>query len=503
MNDSDAPVQLPLTISRSPEESLQQQVVRQIRRSIIDGRLPLGTRLTSIRELAAQLGLSLNTVKLAYQQLQSEGFIETSEARGTYVAHVLPDESVPPLVFDTPSHPVRHASLHPPAFVPEGRVNRRPPPDARVIDFWPGRTDPRQFPGQQWRQLLLNRLRTTAGNMTDYCDAAGLDDLREAIAAHLGRARGLKCEPQRVIVTSGVQEALCICAKLLIAPGAAAVTEAPCYMGASHALTGFGAHIIRVRVDAHGLVTSELPEAPAALVYLTPSHQFPLGRTLTLERRFQLLDWAARTGAYIVEDDYDGDFRFESSPLPALAALDGQGAVIYLGTFSKVMGAGLRLGYMVVPHELAAAAADVKSLFSVSHEWLSQAVMADFMMSGDYVKRLRHMRHDRRERREALFHALQHHFGDVKLRGLSGGMHLVWHVPKGFPSAREIETRAAGRGLRVYTPQAAGADTAGCDELNASALVFGYASLTPAEIWRGIETLAGVISGMTPGGQTE
>jgi GntR family transcriptional regulator/MocR family aminotransferase len=493
MNDSDIPVQLPLTISRSPEESLQQQVVRQIRLGIIDGRLPLGSRLTSIRELAAQLGLSLNTVKLAYQQLQSEGFLETSEARGTYVAHVLPDESVPPLVFKTPAHPVRHASLFPPAFAPQGRVNRRPPPDPAVIDFWPGRTDPRQFPAAPWRQLLLNRLRTADSHMTDYCDATGLSELREAIAAHLGRARGVRCDPSRVLVTSGIQEALSICAKLLVVPGAAAVTEAPCYMGASYVLAAAGARVARVRVDDHGLVTSELPEGPAALIYLTPSHQFPLGRTLTLERRLELLEWAARSGAYVLEDDYDGDFRFESSPLPALASLDGQGAVIYLGTFSKVMGAGLRLGYMVLPAELVGAAADIKSLFSVSHEWLTQAAMADYMASGDYVKRLRHMRLDRRERRETLFHALQRHFGDVMLRGLSGGMHLVWHLPRSFPPAQEVERKAAAAGIRVYSPQSAGADMTGCEGLNAAALVFGYASLTPEEIWRGIKALADAI----------
>ncbi len=491
MSETEFPVQIPLAVSKTSSESLQNQICIQLRERVADGRLKLGTRLTSIREMAAQLDVSLNTVRLAYQQLISEGYLETSEAKGTYVARALPEEGVYlPEAKEAEPNPDRHTARFPPPFRDPGRIIARQRPQNGAIDFWAGRTDPRSFPVREWRHLTNVHLQDSDANMTDYGDAAGLWELREAIADHLARARSFRPGPEQIVITAGIQEALSIAARLFLKPGATAVMEAPCYKGASYAFQSVGAELQRVAVDEEGVCVERIPAGPAALTYITPSHQYPMGHILSMSRRHALLEWAARSGAYILEDDYDSDFRFQSSPLPALASMDTSGCVIYLGTFSKVMGAGLRLGYMVLPPELVDMAASIKTLFSFSHPWLVQVVMADFIDSGDYAKRLRRMRQDRMQRRDSLHRALQHHFGDVTLRGLSGGMHVVWHLPQEMPSSLALQQAAEPLGIYVYSPEASGADVSGCEALNERLLVFGYASLSNEEIWKGIRGLA-------------
>ncbi len=492
MHEIDIPVQIPLTLIRQSPQPLQDQICMQLRVLVRDGRLRPGTRLTSIRELSAQLGVSFNTVKFAYQQLISEGYLTTSKAKGTFVAKALPDQPHP--TFRPPPEPERkierHAVRFPPRFQGHGMIMVRNRPKPEAIDFWAGRTDPRMFPVKDWRHLTNVRLQDGDANLTDYGDAAGLLALRRAVADHLARARSFQPDPFQVVITAGIQEALSVAARLFLAQGSRAATEGPCYKGASYAFQGFGADIARVPVDEDGIRVDLLPRTDVSLVYVTPSHQYPLGHILSMKRREALLAWSSESGAYILEDDYDSDFRFEDSPLPALASLDRTGSVIYLGTFSKVMGAGLRLGYMVLPPELVDLAATVKSLFSFSHPWLVQAVMADFIDTGEYAKRLRQMRHDRMTRRDCLREALRHYFGDVTLAGLSGGMHVVWHLPEQFPSSSALQAAAAKLGVHVYSPDAGGADMTGNEALNERLLFFGYASLSRDEIWEGIRRLA-------------
>ncbi|MDD3449612.1 MAG: PLP-dependent aminotransferase family protein [Gammaproteobacteria bacterium] len=494
MNELEIPVQIPLNISKRSADSLQRQICAQLRELISAGHLRPGTRLTSIREMAVQLGVSFNTVKLAYQQLISEGHLVTSEAKGTFVAPVSPEQRVflgsPPT---TAPSPERHAARFPPPFRGRSQINPRRKADPGAIDFWAGRTDPRSFPIREWRHLINAQLQHAGANLTDYGDAAGLDALRSAIAGHLARARGFRPDPRQVVVTAGIQEALSISARLFLEPSSTAVTEAPCYKGASYVFESFGARIVRVGIDEEGIRVDRLPAQRAAIVYVTPSHQYPLGHIMSMERRHALLEWAATSGAYVLEDDYDCDFRFENSPLPALAALDKRGSVIYLGTFSKAMGVGLRLGYMVLPHELVEPATTVKALFSYCQPWLVQAAMAEFIASGDYARRLRQVRHDQKVRRDCLRDALQRNFGDVKLKGLRGGMHVVWHLPPEFPPASEVQRAAAEHRVNVYNPEAGGADVTECRTLNERLLVFGYASLSSVEIMEGISRLAQAI----------
>ena len=267
--------------------------------------------------------------------------------------------------------PIRHPVLF------KGRVPTVVNPNRHklAIDFWVGRPDPHSFPTNIWRRLIIRNLTSGNPNLTEYRDPAGIFGLRKAIAEHLGPARGINTTPEQVIVVNGSQEALNLVARLLIEKDTRVVTECPCYQGAAYVLESYGAQLNPVRVDKNGLDVSELPQTRISLAYVTPSHQYPMGATLPLERRVRLLDWAWEVGAYIVEDDYDSDFRHHGSPLTAVAGQDRHGCVIYMGTFSKSIGAGLRLGYLVVPNELVDPARTVKTLMDNGHSWLDQAVL--------------------------------------------------------------------------------------------------------------------------------
>lgn len=493
MGANETPISVPLTISRKGPDTLQQQISSQLRQMIVDRQLPPGTRLSSIREFARQLDVSVNTVRFAYQELISEGIVTTAAAAGTFVASPLPQAQALAAA-SVPAEPAakRHFHRFPPVFRGSGAIIDRARQREGVIDFWAGRTDPRRFPVREWRRLVNLHLQHSAGNLTDYGDPAGFAPLRQAISDHLARARGFRPTPEQVLITGGIQQALSVVAMLLLAPGSGVVTELPTYHGATAVFRGFGAHVIRVPVDNDGLVTDRLPNEPVALSYVTPSHQHPTGHIMSMERRARLLDWSARNGAYVIEDDYDSDFCFESGPLPALASLDTRGSVIYLGTFSKTMGAGLRLGYMVVPEELVDVATNVMAMVSFGRPWLDQAVMADYIASGSYALRLRQLRTTSGARLDDLREALRHYFGDAAITGLGDGMHVIWHLPPEMPSSTAMCQAALPHGVRVYSPKAGGADVTGFEAENERMLIFGYASLTSEEIWTGLARLASV-----------
>jgi GntR family transcriptional regulator / MocR family aminotransferase len=268
------------------------------------------------------------------------------------------------------------------------------------------------------------------------------------------------------------------------------VTECPCYQGAAFVFESYGGHLVPVEVDADGLKVSALPRRIIALAYVTPSHQFPLGATLSLEKRLRLLDWARRSRAFIVEDDYDSDFRHHRAPLMALKGLDQEDCVVYLGTFSKAIGAGLRIGYMVVPRQLAGPAAVVKTLMDNGHAWLDQAILADFIASGAYDTHLRRIRKIYLARRDCLIESLRQSFGEVALSGLEGGMHLAWHVPEPLPPAWEIQQRARRQGVGVYPLAMAAAHDYGRYGAADRTLILGYTALTEDLIRRGVALIA-------------
>jgi GntR family transcriptional regulator/MocR family aminotransferase len=315
-------------------------------------------------------------------------------------------------------------------------------------------------------------------------------DLRQAIAEHLGPARGIRARASQVIITGGIQEALNIISRLLIRAGTPVVIEDPCYQGAAFTFESYGAEIIPTPVDSAGIQVRRLPERSVSLAYVTPSHQFPVGATMSLNRRMKLIEWANRVGAYLVEDDYDSDFRYDGPPLTALAGMDSSGTVIYLGTFSKSIGAGLRLGYMVVPSELAEPASVVKTILNNGNGWLNQAALADFIKSGSYSRHLRRIRKEYKSRLEALIEAVDRHLKGATITGDKGGMHVMLHLPADGPTASQLEKYMRSLGVGIYSLRSGAAIDFAHTTYSDRGLVLGYSSLTEVQIKKGVERIA-------------
>jgi len=490
-------MQIPINIERLGGQSFQNQIFESIRQQILRGQLKPGMLIPSTRVLSEQLGVSRNTIVLAYDRLIAEGYIFTQKTVGTFVNANLPENS---LVLDDAAlsdrkEEERQAARHPVLFNGQAQMVVNPNRHKLTIDFWVGRPDPHSFPTKTWRRLMLHNLSLAGSNLTEYSDPAGIFRLRQAIAEYLGPARGINTTPEQIIIVSGSQAALNLVSRLLIKEGTPVVTECPCYQGAAYVFKSYGAQLNPIPVDKNGLDVAKLPLVPVSLAYVTPSHQYPLGVTLTLDRRVRLLDWAWEVGAYIVEDDYDSDFRHHGSPLTAVAGQDPHGCVVYMGTFSKSIGAGLRLGYLVVPSELVKPARTVKALMDNGHSWLDQAILADFISSGSYAKHLRNIRHTYLTRRDCLVNSLREHFGEIRLSGMDGGMHIVWHLPESFPTATETQMLAQDTGVGVYSLAAAAACDVGHNEYSNRALALGYSSVTEEQIREGVARLATALGG--------
>jgi GntR family transcriptional regulator/MocR family aminotransferase len=488
-------MQMPLVLDPSAGQSLTSQLVGQLRDAIRRGRIARGAKLPSSRRLSEQLGVSRNTVVRAYEELSSEGYVEARPASCVAVAadlpdsHSLPPDAAPGLQRDDPGdRPPMPMPLAPraPELVHRNRGRLS-------FDFFPGRPDAGLFPIKTWRRLIQNCLsHGGAVGLSQYGDPAGAIALRTAIASHLAMTRGIVAEASRVIIVSGIQEGINIAARLFLSTGAAGLVENPGYQGAAYAFEASGAEVLTADIDTGGLVVDALPERPVALAYVTPSHQYPTGFTLAAARRAPLIAWARRVGCYILEDDYDCDFRYEGSPLPAIAAL-APDCTIYLGTFSKSLGAGLRLGYMVVPTHLADAVRAAKTLLNNGSPWLEQAVLADMMRSGSYAAHLSRVRPQYRARRDALLAALYRNFGLVEVSGEAGGLHVFWQLPAGAPDAATVEAQARRLRVGVYALASGGAHDARDTAFSRRGLILGYAALAPKQIEEGMSRLAKII----------
>jgi GntR family transcriptional regulator/MocR family aminotransferase len=488
MDSSAPPPQLPLTIRRHDPVPLQSQICEQVRRLVSEGILAPGRRVPSTRALSEQLGVSRNTVTLAYELLISEGVLEVESSAGTMVSRRLPSAFVCAVRPGSIAAATPLAPRPQPAFVGRGpRVQPRGEPLA--YDFRLGQPDPELFPMTAWRRLIAERLGRAGPELVRYGDPAGLLSLRAAIATHLRLARGIECEPHQIIIVAGCQEGLNLVARLLLTPGAQAIVEDPCYEGAAAVLSSYGARLSPAAVDDEGLCVDRLPRG-SVLAYVTPSHQFPLGPTLSLERRLSLLEWASSTGAYLVEDDYDSDFRYEASPLVALYALDRASTTIYLGTFSKSIGAGLRLGYVVFPKVLASAATAAKALLDNGHPWLEQATAAEFLDSGNFERHLQRIRRRYAMRRDCLLYELERHFGRCRVDGAEGGMHLAWHLPAGTASALELQRRVEKRSVGIYSLAEAPVHRIGEIRNFDRIVLLGYPCLSEDRIVAAVEQIA-------------
>ena len=499
-------MQLPIHLMHSGGRSLQEQLFDQFVAQLAEGLLRPGMRMPATRQLASDLGVSRNTVVLTYERLVAEGFIEMRPPLGAFVttrgvpgaAVAPPAASNPP--YDEAAAPPRAARV-PTRFRGQMHALRSPCADGVEFDFWVGRPDPRLFPAQAWRKLVDTSLAQMQHGDGSYGEPAGLRSLRAAVAAHVGATRGIVCGAGDVIITNGIQEGLNIVARLLLAPGTGVGMESPGYAGAANVFAGFGARVLPLEVDAEGAVPDALP-TDCAMVYLTPAHQYPSGVALSAPRRRAWLRWARGSGGFVVEDDYDSDFSFDATPLPAMKAEDRDDCVIYLGTFSKSLAAGLRLGYLIAPRVLHDAAVAIKGLMTNGSPWLLQASLAAFIDSGEFAHHLRRLRKHYAARRDALAAALARHFGGDAPRGSHAGMHLVWQAPAALPAAALIEALARAAGVGVYSLRSGNAwlDAGSPAERWARSLLFGYAALDEREIATAIARLAAALSPNPPHG---
>jgi GntR family transcriptional regulator / MocR family aminotransferase len=480
-----------LRLDPAAPHPLHHQLYDGLRTAILSGRLAAGARLPSTRALADELDVSRNTVLDAYAQLLAEGYAEGKVGSGTYVSRALPDDllHVHADRFALPATserrgPSRRGALLAATPVSTAREYGRP------RAFGPGLAAFDTFPFEIWARLMLRRWRRPPPELLSYGDPAGYRPLREAIAAYLNAARGVRCTAEQVIVVAGSQQGLDLAARVLLDPGDPAWIEDPGYMGARGALGSAGARLVPVPVDAEGIDVAAGVErcAEARMAYVTPSHQFPLGVTMSLPRRLALLEWARRAGAWLLEDDYDSEYRYAGRPLPALQGLDGEGRTVYLGTFSKVLFPSLRLGYMVVPSDLLDAFVSARALADRHGPSVEQATLADFIVEGHFARHIRRTRALYAARRAALMEAARHELaGLLDLAASDAGMHLVGWLPTGVDD-RVASRRAAARGVDA-PPLSAYA----IGPLARGGLLLGYAAVDEREIREGVERLAAAL----------
>lgn len=485
-------VSLLLYLEDSSPTPLYAQLYNRLREAILGGRLRAGVRLPSTRELASELGISRNTVMNAYDQLQSEGYLEGRVGFGTCVSSSLPDELIQVRAQEVQKIGSRSGR----GLSRRGKLLSGTPPTVsdyqdRPRAFQPGLPALEEFPFRVWRNLHNKVWRRPPRELLGYGDPAGYRPLREAISDHLCTTRAVRCSWEQVVVVSGSQQALDLSARLLLDPGDAAWVENPGYPGARAALSAAGARLIPVPVDDYGLDVSagEATCQNARLAYVTPSHQYPLGATMSLPRRLDLLDWARRSDAWILEDDYDSEYRYSGRPFESLQGLDPEGRVVYTGTFSKVLFPALRLGYLVVPQDLVDAFTSARELSDLHSPSVEQAVLADFIAGGHFIRHVRRMRALYAARQKALLEAASQELaGVLEVQPAESGLHLVGWLDE------TADDRAASRLAADHSVEAIPLSWYADDASRHKGLMLGYAAVSEDEIRKGTRRLAKALS---------
>jgi GntR family transcriptional regulator/MocR family aminotransferase len=473
-----------IAIDRRIGDGLQQQVYAGVRRAILEGVLTPGTRVPSSRSLADELCVSRTTTLLAYEQLLAEGYLCAQHGAGTYVARELPDDL--PLPAPLRGRHVRFGKLS-----RRGQRLADMPAPARRLSGMPrpfrlGAPALDKFPVRIWSQLVNRRLRSAKGADLDYSGPGGHPPLQQAVVEHVQAARGARCIQKQVFIVAGAQRGLQMVATALLDHGDSVWTENPGYPGARSAFCAAGARTVPVRVDDHGLdVAAAIRTAPhARMAYVTPSNQFPLGVPMTLPRRLALLKWASRNDAWVIEDDYDSEFRYGTRPLTCLQGLDAEGTVIYVGTFAKSVFPALRLGFVLVPQHLCDKFIAMRYAADLHPPLLEQMALADFIADGHYARHLRRMRAIYQERRDALIEAAETYCaGALRLRKVQTGLHAVADL---FQVDEELVShQAARRGIEVSP---LGSYCVGRRMLNG--LLLGFACSRPEQLRAAMRLLA-------------
>lgn len=470
-------------IRLNPAAGLSRQLYLALRERILDGRLAGRTRLPASRDLADLLGISRNTVTRAFDQLYAEGYIEGRVGAGTYVADLRQRAAAVAASASLPGPPPGPALQ----LLAEHRLNPRPDGPPRAFRVGVPAFD--LFPFETWARLMARFWRRPPAEALGYGDPAGDRRLRELVAAYLRSSRGLACEPEQVLITCGSQQAISLCAQLLLQPGERVAIENPGYRAAGHAFAVAGGRLCGVPVDAEGLDIAALEALGACrLAYVTPSHQYPTGVTLSLARRLELLAWAERHDAWVIEDDYDGEYRYRGVPLAPLAALDRGGRVLYVGTFCKIAFPALRLGYLVLPRALAEPFAQRRALDMRHSEAGSQAVMAEFIAAGHFQRHVRRMRGAARARRDALLQGWPAAPGCAPLPVVEAGLHLSVAVDS-LARERELIAQAASVGVEINALSGYWLPDSSTPEEARAGLVLGFAAVPEAQIAEALSAL--------------
>ncbi len=483
-----------LELDRCARLPLFRQLDNQIRQAILSGRLPLGTRLPSSRVLARDVGVSRLTVVNAFQQLIAEGFLEARRGAGSFVASGLPESL--PLIPTDPGDGTQTVGRHGPRLSRRGKslAAGADSPTPGTSPFAPNQPAYDEFPFSKWSRLWSRCWRQPAMDMLNYGDPLGYQPLRREIALYLADARGVRCEASQVIIVSGAQKAIGLAAMILLDPGDSVWMEDPGYVTMRELMCAYGARVVAVPVDRDGLdVKSGIAMAPAArMAVVTPSRQYPLGVLMSLPRRLELLEWAQTNRAWIIEDDYDSEFRFAGRPLASMQSLDTAGRVIYIGTFSKVLFPSLRIGYLVVPADLVDATRMACQVIDKAASTIPQVVLAEFMAEGHFATHIRRMRSIYRERHDVLIDASQRYLaGLLDVRATDSGMNVIGWLANGL-NDREAQSRARADGIvtnrmSYYYSEAP----------PRSGLHLGFCNTPPAEMSRHVQKLAEGLESLT------
>jgi len=479
-----------VALARDAGVPLFRQLDRQLREAILSGRLVPGTRLPASRILARELGVSRMTVTVAFDQLIAEGYLEGRRGAGTFVASELPAD-VAGIAGDA-GWPLTGAPARA-GLSARGEVLRSTRAGARPETpgaFTPSVPAFEEFPFRAWARLTARHVRRPPPELLRYGDPAGYGPLREAVATYLRDARGVRCDASQVIIVSGAQQAFELAGWMLLDPGDPVWVEDPGYVAGRDALRAAGARVHGVPLDGAGMdiAAGAAAHCNPRLVLVTPSRQHPLGITMTLRRRLELLRWAQDNGVWVLEDDYDSEFRYRDRPVAAMQGLDRQGCVIYTGTFSKVLFPSLRLGYMVVPPDLVEPFCAARTLSGRTVSSIAEAVLADFIAEGHFAAHIRRMRQVYAERQEALLAAGQHYLeGCLELMPAQAGMHVVGWLPEGADERRVVE--AAARAGIVVVPLSHYAMEAG----GRPGVLLGFTTTPAGEMPGAVERLAGAI----------
>lgn len=490
-------------ISLTENDVLHRQLYRTLREAILTGKLEPSCKLPSTRQLARDVGISRKTAIVAFDQLLAEGYIETRAGSGTYVTSSIPDPAFEMAASSSakciPTNASPRLSRFGQRLSSLVTLNPHASQPRFSADFRYGAVSSGDFPYRDWKKLISRTLlasRTNAAPLA-YADPQGLFELRRALAEYLAQARGIVADARQIVIVNGSQQAIDITARLLLEPGDGVVIEEPGYVVARKVFEALGAVLVPAKVDTLGLdITKIVPgSSKLKLVYFTPSHQFPTGAVMPATRRLELLDWATRKNAYLLEDDYDGEFRYLGRPIAAVQSLDRHNRVIYTGTVSKTLSPTLRLGFMVVPPQLVEAFVKAKVVLDRHTATHMQSAFAEFITQGLYDQHVRKARRKNELRRNVTITTLESVFGDaIDIQGTQSGLHLLlWlkNVPSSLSDAIVDEASKFGVGIYPVTPHYV-------KRPKYAGFVIGYASLAPSQIAQGIESLGKALRKFLP-----